>query len=235
MTKSSATYQQLQLILAEGGCPICFLGQQAARAYLDNLLWESVNDSGIRESLVASLGFCGRHSRELLTFSGERVGVAILQRAILQAAVKRVEQSAAAQPTLVQRFQDKFAGPDHSSSEAGPSPVPQSCPACIHQDQVEGRGLETLLSHLIGDLDEPLRAAGGLCWPHLQQALHNSRDQRVHDVLVQLHRQVWEDIIAQLGEFVRKNDHRFHAETITAPERAAVDRSIEILTGEYLR
>lgn len=237
MSKSSATYQQLQTIMAEPGCPICAHGLQAARAYLDSLLWESVNDAGIRESLVASLGFCGRHSRELLTFSGERVGVAILQRAALQAAVSRLEQSPPpAQPTLIQRFQDTFAGPERPASEAGPSPSSQqSCPACIHQDQAEARGLETLLAHLVGDLDEPLRSAGGLCRPHLQQALQSEREPRVRGILTQLHRQVWDEIIAQLGEFIRKNDHRFHAEKIIEPERAAVERSIAILTGEYSR
>src|SRR5215207_4078520 len=92
----SATYQQLQLALKKVGCPICQLGQQTGHGYLDGILWESVNDPSTREKLIGSLGFCGRHTRETLTFAGERLGVAIIQRAVLKEVARRLPAAAAA-------------------------------------------------------------------------------------------------------------------------------------------
>ncbi len=235
MSKTSATYQQLQNVLTRPGCPICALGEQAAHSYLDGLLWESVNDPGIRERLAGSLGFCGRHSRELLTFPGERLGVAILQRAVLREAVNRLHQNPAASPPgFVQSIQDKLSGRiDRTAPESGPSQSMRPCPACVQQDQAEALACETLLTHFTGDLDGPLLSAGGLCWPHLQRALESEGETPVRAALVQLHRRAWEAVAAQLDELIRKNDHRFRAEKITEQERSAIDRSIAILTGAY--
>jgi hypothetical protein len=38
-----------------------------------------------------------------------------------------------------------------------------------------------------------------------------------------------------MGEFIRKRDYRYSQETISDEETAAVERSIEMLTGVYPR
>jgi hypothetical protein len=60
-------------------------------------------------------------------------------------------------------------------------------------------------------------------------------DPRVHSRLVNLHDQVWQELIDQMGEFIRKRDYRYSQETISDDETAAVERSIEALTGTYPR
>jgi hypothetical protein len=80
-----------------------------------------------------------------------------------------------------------------------------------------------------------LAAAGGLCWPHLELAMRSASDARVHSALVSLHDQVWQGVIEQMGEFIRKRDYRYSQETISDEETAAVERSIEMLTGVYPR
>jgi hypothetical protein len=234
MITQSATYQQLQLLLAEPGCPICRLSNKLVHKYLDGLLYESVNDPGIRATLVKSLGFCYRHSRELLTFPWERAGVAIVQRAVLQEALRRLPTLAfSPPPTLLQKIQDRFAS---SSGQAEPEPSPasfqESCPACQQQAQVEERALQTLVEKLVNDLAESLRVAGGLCLPHLEQALRSSQQATTRTLLLQLHQTLWEQLVGHLSEFIRKQDHRFRNATITDAERMAVERSIAILTGE---
>ena len=94
-----ATYQQLQIALQNAGCPICRLGQEAGRSYLDGLLWESVNDPRIQREIAEGGGFCGRHSRELLTFPGSRLGAAILERAVLRQALQALDDAGAKQTT----------------------------------------------------------------------------------------------------------------------------------------
>ena len=44
------------------GCALCELEAEATRRYLDSLLYESVNDPGVRENLVRAKGYCRRHA-----------------------------------------------------------------------------------------------------------------------------------------------------------------------------
>jgi hypothetical protein len=233
MQKKSATYQQLQTIMAEEGCPICRLGARAGNQYLDSLLWESVNDPEIRDELTNALGLCGRHTRELFTFPGERLGTAIIQRAVLKEAMQRL-QGKKAQPrrSLLQSFSQqwlKSIAPTAEPIVATTNP----CPACGQQSTVENRAMITLLEHLIDDLDAPLRQVGGLCWPHMQMALDYPQEAETHTRLLQLHQEIWGELLADLDELIRKYDYRFKGESATERERHAVERSVSVMTGEY--
>jgi hypothetical protein len=59
------------------GRAMCELEADAARRYLDSLLYESVNDPGVRENLIRSKGYCLRHAHLLLGFK-DGLGTAIL-------------------------------------------------------------------------------------------------------------------------------------------------------------
>jgi hypothetical protein len=56
---------------------MCELEAAATRRYLDSLLYESVNDPGVRENLIRSQGYCLRHAHLLLGFK-DGLGTAIL-------------------------------------------------------------------------------------------------------------------------------------------------------------
>ena len=56
------TYHDLREALAEPGCAFCRLVARAVDRYLRALLYESVNDPGLREKLRASRGFCRGHA-----------------------------------------------------------------------------------------------------------------------------------------------------------------------------
>lgn len=229
MSQPSYYYQELQEMLQQPGCPICHVGRKVARGQLDALLYDSVTDKESREKLASSMGFCRAHSRELLSFPGERLGATIIEWALLREAQRRLKASApAAGASWRQRLRGQGAA---ASSLAADDP----CPVCTHQAEIESRSLRELLEHLLGDLERPLAAAGGLCWPHLELAMRSASDPRVHSALVSLHDQVWQGWIDQMGEFIRKRDYRYSQETITDQESAAVERSIEALTGLYPR
>jgi hypothetical protein len=234
MSKQSAYYQELQVMLEKPGCPVCHAGYKAARQLLENLLWGSVNDPATREELDQAMGFCGQHSRDLLTFSGERLGTAIIQQAILKEALRRVEDSAdPPQRTWLQRFQAGVGRPDSDPADSSPLRSKGSCPICQHQYVQETRSLEALVEHLVDDLNRPLLAAGGLCWDHLGRALAMSHDPTAYRALVALQAQIWQGVIRDLGEFIRKRDYRFSSEPISDAEGASMQRSMAILTGEY--
>ena len=229
MSQQSYFYQELKEMLQQPGCPICHVGYKVARSQLDALLYDSVTDKDSREKLAGSMGFCSAHSRDLLSFPGERLGATIIEWALLREAQRRLKGSA---PAAGSSWRLRLRGqPSASSSLAAEDP----CPACTHKAEIEARSLRELLEHLVGDLEKPLAAAGGLCWPHLDLAMRSANDPRVHSALVNLHDQVWQGWIDQMGEFIRKRDYRYSQETITDEETAAVERSIEIMTGAYPR
>jgi hypothetical protein len=92
--------------------------------------------------------------------------------------------------------------------------------------------LDEFVSHLIGEdgLLAGYEVSDGLCLPHFRQALARVRDERVFGALVGAQRAIWERLVAHLDEFVRKNDHRFQAET-WGEERDAWLRAIAALAG----
>jgi hypothetical protein len=229
MSQQSYFYQELQEMLQQPGCPICHVGRKVARGQLDALLYDSVTDKDSRDKLTNSLGFCSMHSRDLLTFSGERLGATIIEWALLREAQRRLRASGpAAGASWRQRLRGQAPAPSALAAD-------EPCPVCVNQAKLETRSLEELLEHLVGDLEKPLATAGGLCWPHLEQAMRSASDPSVHGALVSLHDQVWQHLVDHMGEFIRKRDYRYSQETISEEETAAVERSIETLTGAYPR
>ncbi|NOZ49585.1 MAG: hypothetical protein GXP37_05975 [Chloroflexi bacterium] len=225
----TTTYHHLRTVLLEQqGCPICHIGHHAGHAYLDSLLWESVNDPGIRLTLTASLGLCGRHSQDILDFHGERLGVAILQRAMLDEALQQLQELPSASPAGWLR---KMRGKKQAARDE--PAVSPSCPACQQEHETRQRTLIALVTYYDEALAALLRTAGGLCHPHLLAALSQTNTRPdVRQALIDLHRQLWQDTSQALAEFIRKNDHRFRHEPVTDAERVAIERSIVILTGE---
>jgi hypothetical protein len=73
-------------------------------------------------------------------------------------------------------------------------------------------------------------SSDGLCLPHFRQALTQVRDGRVFEALVNAQRAIWGRLVGQLGEFIRKSDHRFRGES-WGEERDAWLRAIAALAG----
>jgi hypothetical protein len=65
-------YHDLMADLKKAGCPVCHGAQRAAWKYLDGLLWEFVNDPGVRAGFRAARGFCREHSRMALVVASEQ-------------------------------------------------------------------------------------------------------------------------------------------------------------------
>lgn len=229
LTKKSATYLELETILTEPGCPICRLGKKVGHSTLANFLWESVNDPDLRGELDKSRGFCDEHHRETLTFQGERLAAAIVQWAVMKEALRRLQASKA---PLSKSLMGRLRG-DRNQKEAAPALKPAGpCPVCALVAESERRSLQTLLKHLVPDFEVGLQMAGGLCWSHLGQALQMSGDEATFAALVQVHGEIWAQLVTDLGEFIRKRDYRFQHEALTEAETISIRRAIDVLTGE---
>jgi hypothetical protein len=218
----SATLNRLAGLMARGGgCPVCNYQQERGRHFLEGLLYESVNDIGLRQQLEGSLGFCHRHSRAMLQISGGRLGAAILEQAMLKEALRRLDARGPSRRKLL--------GGRRTNGEEAPG---TACLVCAREQEAARRALEELMGHWDASWAEALENSGGLCYNHLQQALTLAPDRTTRDQLAALHARVWRDLIARLDAFIRKHDYRFRDEVISDEESRAIIRAVAILTGE---
>ncbi len=141
----------LERALAQDGCAICRLLADEAHRSLWSLLWESINDPGIREKLRANLGYCAGHTWLLCQIEtseiGSFLGVAILFADLVREAAHRLDAG-----------QRLVAG--------------RRCDQCRSDREAES----TFITGLVRHLEDPAWAARWgprlrLCLPHGRLAL----------------------------------------------------------------
>jgi hypothetical protein len=207
-----------------------------ADRYLDAVLWELVNDYGVRAELNEARGYCQQHGW-LLVRKGSALGVAILMRDV----VKTLLDVTAANPAdsrpesvleAVRRSLDKErTSPATAPLVAQLSPQ-KPCPACDHVTSTERDCISTLLKHFDGPagLSEAYRSSDGLCLTHFRHVLARAPSGKTTESLVSAQQEVWQRLHAELGEFIRKKDVRFRDETF-GEERDSWRRALEAVSG----
>ena len=224
---SNLTLEDLERLMQHTpGCPICHYGCESGRRYIDGVMYESVNDYGLRQKLTQTMGFCAFHSQEMLTIPGAKLGASIIEQAMLKEALSRLSKPANGRGFLLSSFSSKNqTNPFRISSSS-------TCPACNHEQEAETRALEELLQHWDAHWLALLARAGGFCLPHLGQALAMISDKALSQTLKTSHQRIWEALDSDLSEFIRKQDYRFREEAILPAEAMASRRAMAILTGE---
>jgi hypothetical protein len=230
------SYYDLHDALAQPGCAVCRLRAKSTERYLDSLLWESVNDPGVRRDVRRARGFCREHAWQLVRPS-QSLGVAILYHDVLHNVLAALEGAKyQALPLLsLQRAHEALDTdrPSAATADLVAHLAPQApCPACKQAGAMEAIYLDTLVKTLRGEegLLAAYESSAGLCLPHLSQALALVRDEAVFEALVGAQRTIWLRLEADLSEFIRKNDYRFRGEPWGA-ERDAWLRGIAALSG----
>lgn len=217
------------------GCPVCRMVEHSNERYLDNLLYENVNDGELRNHLRHSLGFCNRHAWQLLEF-GDVLGISIIYHDILGNVLKNLpegalpDQEAGWLPSLLNKVPRSLASKQEIAVQALKPDA--RCPACEQED----RTVEIILSELTSALqNEELSAAlsnsTGLCLPHLCQAFQHTRETGSFNQLLSISRNKIEGLHQELAEFIRKSDYRFRQEGLGS-ERDSGRRAIRIAVGE---
>jgi hypothetical protein len=126
--------------------------------------------------------------------------------------------------------------PSAATAELVADIEPQApCPACVWADKMEAIYLDTLLHNLAGEdsLLADYEASEGLCLPHFRRALARVRKEAIYEALVSAQRTVWERLVAQLSESIRKSDYR-HLNEAWGDEAGAWLRGIAALAGARL-
>ena len=213
-------FEVLEALKRTTGCALCDLETEAQRHYFDNLLYENVNDPGVRAELRRCRGYCPRHAHLLLGCQ-DAVGVAILYREQVELLLEFLAKGEAAQPRS--RWRRRVA---RAPWRGG---VP--CPACTRQEEVRRTCVSTLVTW-VGDaeLRQAYVAAPGPCAPHLLALLDASRDELLRRFLVETQRAKLVALARDLDEFRRKDGEEGRGEPFGA-ERDAWRRAVALMTG----
>jgi len=206
MSGKTNSYYELLDAMRERGCPVCSLLELYTDKYIDNLLYENVNDVSLRTKLVTSGGFCKEHSQKILRFGfkGYALGISILCKDIINAYYEVLNTQ-------------------------GKLPSNKGCLICEAIKDLENRLLEELVKNIKEqEFYKTYRNSDGLCISHLSRLLSLSRDREVSDIFLELTISKLKNLSDQLSEFIRKQDYRFKEESIGIEADSWI-RAIEIL------
>jgi hypothetical protein len=229
-------YHEIREAFGQPGCPLCRLLARSADRYLDAILWEQVNDLGVRSELNQARGYCCQHGW-LLVRAGAALGVAILTRGVVKTLLDVLASNPVEdEPESVFRSLRRSLDRDLASRPAGrlvAELAPQRpCPVCSLLEDREEDYIGTLLAHLDGPgaLADVYRTSSGLCLPHFRRTLARAPSGAEARLLVAAQKVVWQRLHDELGEFIRKNDYRFRDEPF-GDEKDAWLRALEAISG----
>jgi len=206
------------------GCPLCKLSAKAEAAYIASLNYERVLDLKTRDALKASRGLCPQHARQWEDVQGSALGIGIVYRVTV---LDLLRATAEAEPSRLP-FRRK-ASAEHSVESlenSGP------CPACTIAEGTAARYADLLLKE-VGDPEarDLFISCGGLCLSHLRMTLSRPGASRGSRDLLASQRQAWRMLMAELEEFIRKNDYRFVGEQLTEAEASSWYRAVDAVVG----
>jgi len=219
MNVKHTTYFNLLEALKEG-CPLCFIVKKSTHKFMDDFLYERVNDSGIRKDIKASWGFCNRHAWQLQKF-GDGFGQAIVYSDLMNMVLKQLKELEAS--ISIKELLKKI-----DSGRA----TKKICMFCRQERDVE----ERYVSEFWENFDDPefsfhYKNSFGLCLPHLTFALKKCRNVKLSKELIAIETPKFSDLIAEMKEFMRKHDYRFSKEKF-GKESDSWIRTIEKLIGK---
>lgn len=192
------------------GDPIGRLAEDAVASYLDGLIYEAVNDPGVRDGLRRAGGFCGRHWWWLSRLGTAAFGATILLEDVIGTVRERLETGEPPQPAF--RAEGHWVG-------HGPP-----CLACEIEAGAERRALAAWLRHAT-DPDWEQRYVTGPSALAVRHLPSLRASPVYHQTLAKL-----DLLLRELAEFKRKNDYRSINEAM-GEEGTAWLRAIETLRG----
>jgi len=212
------SFYDLREALAQPGCALCRLRARTADQVVEAMLWEQVNDPGLRRRVRQARGFCHEHAW-LLVRQGASLGVAILLRDVFQDLLQETEEAPFQPPPALslRRAQEALdrSQPSQATADLVARLEPRGpCPVCRQVEAMEEVYLQTFVEDLLGEdgLLGDLLASDGLCLPHVRRALALVREEEAFRALLGAQRRIWQDLADRLSESIRKSDYRFREE-----------------------
>jgi hypothetical protein len=197
------------------------LGHAVEVKYIEGVLYSKTTAIETRAEWRDARGLCLCHARQLDQI-GHALGVSLFYQDILLTVKGLLEK-----PTRGQfaRRRGKRALVKALSPQV-------ECPACAYRDSLEAVYIEVWLDHLVeAEFYEAVKSADPLCLPHLRQSIRQVSGAERFERLRRVQLAHWESLIAELSEFVRKNDYRFQHEPV-GREGSAWLRAVDAVSGQ---
>lgn len=263
MSRDMITFK-LEGAFKKPGCPLCRLHAELEARYLFGLLWENVNDPGIRARLRQSLGFCREHAWMLVATEqqswGGGLGTGIIYEDLIKAITTRLDE-------IIAQGQELRGATPRGQLQAGwtrltawfarqwqiltshvqqppalPYPdlsplVPQDeCLLCTYQHASEATDLEWLVNNCTDpDFRAHYQQSDGLCLPHLRAALTLAGESEAALFLAQVAQEKLATLRRDLGEYLRKFSYQYKDEPKTPAELVSWRKAVAFLVGEENR
>jgi hypothetical protein len=216
---------------AKPGCPVCRCLDEDSRRHLDTIIYERVNDPGLRAALRASGGFCNWHAAILREIPDSAFGSAIISADLLARAREetRVHAERATRSggldwlarLLRRRTRVPLAGEAREII----------CPTCERLRDGERRYLAAAV-RFTGDpqFDRAFDRSDGLCVPHVARLVTDNAGAPALARLVERSTAKWRQLGAALDAFVGKHEYR-NQTPITDEESRSWGLVLEMLAG----
>ncbi len=200
-------YYELLDACRQKECPICSKLRKASRLYLESLLYERVNDSGVRDALRQSRGFCLRHTREAIEL-GDRLAMAIIYEDLLSRVLEDFKKAA-------KRVQSS-----------------KKCPVCLHEEKTEEGYLRLTFDHLEdAEFQSALEESAPLCFVHWSKLAALESSPSANNILLSMQLRKLRAILKDLKEFIRKHDYRFTHEPMNTEQSTSWQNAINFFLG----
>ena len=205
-SEKHSSFYNLMDAFKEKHCPFCYLSRKAVTGFLSGLLYENVNDPGIRNALKKAGGFCEKHSWQMVSL-GDALGNAIIVHDLLT----DIRDNGV---TGKMQSRRKCSG---------------ECPACRAWNDAELRYMRVFVEYFEDpELQAGFRKSFGLCRGHFDGMMKRLKaEQRPR--LVTVEQQKLDALVEELSRFQEKFNY-------TAAERTfGEDRDVWIRAVEFLK
>jgi len=221
MATKHTSYFNLLDALKEQGCPVCFVIKKYAQKFMDDFLYESVNDPGLRKEIKESVGFCNRHAWQFHKL-GNGFGQGIIYEDLMRLILKRLEGADGSSTSLKAIL--KQLEKDEQTKK--------SCIVCKEENDVEERYISVFLDNFdVPELKFAYKNSFGLCLKHLNLAVKSNKNKKFNNEIIAIEAAKLNGLIAEVKEFLRKHDYRFSKEKF-GKEGDSWIRAIEKMIGK---
>jgi hypothetical protein len=216
--KNISHIQVLDAVEKSKSCPLCDLTNSSVQKYMTDMLYESVNDRGLRKKLRDQKGFCAFHGGLMLEH-GDALGIAILHTDQIQLLLDCLDNAGSIFSKI--KSTDRTGWIEHSG-----------CMICEVRRVAEKRHIENFID-LIDDetMKSYLEKFPGFCAKHLFGVMEKLDKPDHVKYLLKLHKEKYKSLLSDLKELCRKNDYRFRHEP-SGKEADSWQKAVYVVSGK---
>lgn len=214
---TSKSFHELLEAFKKEGCPLCGVVSFSIDSYFESILYEFVNDPGVRSELRKSSGYCSLHTNQFIKTveqTHQRLGATIIAE------------------DLIKNWKEKIGLRISTDKEDSKRSLKKNkCPACRKGDNYE----EIYIAELLGNLRdeeflEGYNKSEGLCKNHFKKVAKFCRNPEVLNKIVKAQKKQIEIISQRLEAYIKKNEYR-NKEKITTEEANACIKALKKISG----